>query len=553
MRDAETKDIEDIARKTIEIDRSIQETRIRMRPYTVGSGMLTVRKYGTCHVLARIAESCGLREDLRNAYGDYGDCILATAISHMQSSAYPTSVSEEMAENFSREILGIQDRFHPSMKDEVVEHIGSDADGRGDFFRSRVTRAGHIYSYDSYIVGENGNDDMGNSDLAMMFETDFDGVPVHFAIDTYESLRDMEIIDDMRIARELGAEACTYVFERPFPGNSERLERLIERGADFISVALPDTSCARAIVDRIGDGEVHERNGKRFLVYSERAGIVAKRIRSMKVPSDRTDDTERMEIVLEDDPKIHYTSKDSRIRMWAFRSDEEVSEPPERTEARIAVIERHLRKLDASEAIRQFESVAGRYAKYFNINLKNGQLELSVKRDELELLFNRDYIVYSRGFDTWEDLMDCLDGGRAFDDALSVMRGNLRMDGTDLMDNKEIGESMISFVALILWCELSNRLSRAGFTEPIPVVIRWLDTILAKGDGVRWTLIGQTPRTRRILTSLDAPLPKSIEMTSMNHGKRRSRMVKRYILDSRSNSFSNVLDGLHPMDSRRYF
>ena len=95
-------DFDHINRRARDIDRSLEETRLRMRPYTVGSGILSAKKFGTCHALIRIAESCGLRDDLREAYGQYGDWALSSAVSILQSGAYPTSFEEEMEGNYEK-------------------------------------------------------------------------------------------------------------------------------------------------------------------------------------------------------------------------------------------------------------------------------------------------------------------------------------------------------------------------------------------------------------------------------------------------------------------
>ena len=506
-------DFDHINRRARDIDRSLEETRLRMRPYTVGSGILSAKKFGTCHALIHIAESCGLRDDLREAYGQYGDWALSSAVSILQSGAYPTSFEEEMEGNMSREILGIEDVFHPSMIDELLQRLGSDAEGRGRLFSLRIARAPQIYSYDSSIVGEDGSTVFGDADLVLMFETDRDGVPVHFTIDLYKSLREMEMIDYMRIMRELGADRCTYVYERTYPGCAAWIERMVERGAEFITTALPDTPCAVKVAEMIDEGELHERHGMTYRVRSVEAGIVAKHIRGLREAPERTDDTDTMEIVPEGDMKIRSSRPQDRITVWAFRREDEETEKPERTMARIAVIERHLRKLGPEEAVRQFREVAGRYARFFDIGLDDGELRLSVKQDELNVVLNGVTVLYTRGFGTWEEVMDCLESGRAFDEGMAMLREDLMIDRIDLFEEKEQGKAMLRFIALILWCEISNRLSDAGYSDPLIDVIRWLDTILARGDGIVWQAVGATPRTRRILSALDAPLPKSPMMT----------------------------------------
>lgn len=40
---------------------------------TPRSGNLNVRRFGASYALESISESCGLREDLRNSFGEHGD------------------------------------------------------------------------------------------------------------------------------------------------------------------------------------------------------------------------------------------------------------------------------------------------------------------------------------------------------------------------------------------------------------------------------------------------------------------------------------------------
>ena len=276
-------------------------------------------------------------------------------------------------------------------------------------------------------------------------------------------------------------------------------------------------------ITRMGDGR-RVRMTKEQIMSDIVAGM-ADGADAAQVPELSQDEMERIcEIVSDGDPKIHTYRPQDRITVWAFRREDD--EEPERLMARITVIERHLRKLDPAEAVRQFRDVAGRYARFFDIGIRDGRLRLSVKQDELDVALNGVKVLNTRGFETWDDVMDCLENGRAFDEAISMLREDLMIDRINLLEEKEHGMSMIRLIALILWCEMSNRLTDAGYSDPLVDVIRWLDTVIARGDGIVWQTVGATPRTRRMLSALDAPLPKSPMMTLRHRARYDSTEMK---------------------------
>lgn len=459
---------------------SLSEMNKRMRSYSVGAGGLVIRKYGTAHALMGISESCGLRSDLREAYGNDGDMILACAISLVQCSAYPTTLAETMSENISTDVLGATGLLTPDGISDFCNEIGGRTDDLRKLFRLRIARASNVYIYDRSSIVLKGEEDASTISIGV----DENGMPVHFSVDAGIQTEEDELYS-------LGASECIHIFEMPMDDKTQILDTLLLRdGSRFVS-AIP-ASAYHAIMNGTESPDEHiiRRDGVNYIVSSESVEFADGRL------------------IRDDEVSQSTASGAGDLVAWNYHREGEDSEDPSRVMARISVIERRLRKIAPEEAIRQFRTIAGRYARFFDISMVDGAISISVRWDDLDQYLQRYHTVITRGFDTWEEAMDCLEGRRPLEIGVEQFGRNLTDSPHGTATTAFRGEAVIHFVALTLWCEISDRLTNTGHDEPVPRIIRWLDTILAKGNGAEWHITGITPRTRSLLLALDTPMPK---------------------------------------------
>ena len=490
------------------ITRELEAIRERSRG-SMRFGHSIVKRLGGSYVLVKISESSGIRYDLNRAFGKYGDWIVSGAVSMILTPNYAKSAHPDFVTNMARELLGITDSFEPSMVTDLLPKTGLNKQAAEAVMSSRISRAKNILVTDTPFLGE--YEESQDDDLrSMWISTDEQGIPVHYTTDTIGGLKELGLDGYQNNLRILGAKDRIFILEKR-TGNADLYERLIERGSKFISLPKVHTTCIENISTKISEhGTIIERNGKQFMVYSTNVAVVSKRVRNNPVDPEDNDNTDTLDIVTDEDPRFSESLPDHRFNLWAFKPLEDSGVDRERTERRIAVIERRLRKLDPQDAMDQFQETTGSLARFFHIELKNGELILDIKRKDLDLYLNQTcHTMFSYGFDSWNTMMDTFDSRMKFDTALKALNGKLEVTSEFIDEGADRGRRFTLFVAMILWCTVAQKLKEANIDVDVDTAMEWLDSVMAFGDGITWKVVGITPRNRKVMSALGVKPPKS--------------------------------------------
>lgn len=503
---------DDVTRRLLEdadaITRELDEIRDRSR----GAMRFSVsqsKKLGSAYILLSLAESDGLRDDLYESFGKYGDWMLAEAVSMILAQDDVTGIPD-LESNMSRELLGIIDSMDPSMAVQLMRDIGRMEGSMETLFSKRLARSEGVLVADTPYIGEFGDMEADDDENGYWISCNESGIPVHFISGTMRELREYGFDRYQNEITKLGAKERTFILEKR-TGNADLYERLIERGSRFISVSKSRTSCTLKVAEKIGTkSTMHKVDGIPYAVYSSRVSIVTRRVRNLPSDPEENDDTDTLDIVTDGDPRFHESPPKYRFTMWAFRPLNHKNIDPARMERKISVIERRLRSLDPKEAMEQFEETAGSLAKFFHISLVDGKLDLEVKRRELDLyLEQRPSVFFSYGFDTWENVVEAFGSRQGFDRALSALRGQLRTKVSIDDPDVDKGRVCIRFIALIMWCILGREMDEAGMDEDVGTLLDRLNSVRAVGDGLSWRVVGQTPRNRSTMTALGLKHPRN--------------------------------------------
>ena len=488
------------------ISRELNEIKERSRGSMRFSTSLA-KKLGSSYVLLSVAESEGLRDDLFDSFGRYGDWMLAMAVSMIRAPIDSTS-APDLESNMSRELLGIIDGMDQSLIGEFFRKVGSMDYSMEELFRRRVSRSGKVLVADTPYIGEFGDVEAIDNEPGYWVSCDEKGIPVHYLSGTMRDLREYGFDRYQNDIRMLGAKQRTFILEKR-TGNADLYDRLIERDSRFVSVSKSRTPCTLNAADRLRTmGAIHRRAGVSYSVYSTAVAIVAKRIRKPPAEPDEDDCTDTMDIVTDGDPRFRESPPKLRFRMWAFNEMRESAIDRDRMERKISVIERRLRTLPPQDAMDQFQETAGSLSRFFNISVKDGTLDLEVRRRELDMYLDQTPLVYfSHGFETWEEMMDAFEQRKAFDTAMSALQGQLRVKIAVADPDFDRGRTYVRFVALVTWCLLARRLEEAGIDEDVGTVLDWLDSVRAVGDGITWRTVGLTPRNRSTMVRIGVKPP----------------------------------------------
>ena len=515
------------------VAREIDEIRSRSR-CSMRFGHTVAKNLGASYALVSLADSCGLREGLTEAYGDRGDWILSMAVSMMIASDGCGGFVPNPETNMSRELLGIPESEYQSMP-RFLRAIGREDDSDLiRFLRSWASSAEEAMVYDGSLIPLTGGAVPGDDDLCMGFVIDPDGIPIMYAVAPRGSFENPQIDRFISRMEFIGIRRCNFIFERR-TGSPERYRSMVRHGIRFISKDCSRYSCCGDVSEYLQEsGKEFVSRGKRYLVASREVAVV----------EDGSD------MVTHRDPRFQTVPDSERFRMWIVKGEDAMRTDRARVERRISVIERRLRSLGPKQALEQFQETAGSLSRFFRIGVSDGCLDLEVRRDELEAYLDQSpETVYSNGFDTWEEASDAFDLRGSFDRVGEAMGEMLRLVRFQGDEGCAEGRDVVRFVSMILWCTMSSKLEAAGMHTPIPTVLERLDSIKAVGDGSDWKVMGVTPGDRMIFQALGIRVPKTLhtprraavrdhrsrpERTSREYASPRSRNMLRMCFSVKS-------------------
>lgn len=464
-----------------------------------------------------------MREDLFRSFGAEGDAVLACAIAQALSGGPFTDVGDTMEGCMVRELMGIGKSFASPRLSEKTRMLGSAFHNTEDLFERRLARAGGLLSYDLTSVsthssiggwGEWGYNRDGESlkQMNIGLITDKKGVPAMFEM--YPgSISDVSTLErTVDRVKEMGKGDCVMVMDHIF-GSAGNLEYMIANGYSFVLPGKKGTRCVKSLISKLvkrrHDADLWKmHDGTAYTVLEAEVAIVPKRR-----PSDEdedSNDTREYELVLDDDERFRDVPEDMRMKAYACHDSKRSAEELNTLMAALHGIEQKLRKMDPYAAVNGLKKVAGGYAKYFDLSVRDGELNIERRNNAMSFVYNRGgtFVMFSNGLDSWDDMMACYDCRAYAEQAFDLLKNELDGGRWRVSDPETArGRLIIKFVALILWCTVSAELRKEKKPEPVRTVLQSLDNILAVGSGDRWRVLEITKKNRTAMTSFGIGVP----------------------------------------------
>lgn len=506
---------------------------------------LTGRRFGGSYLLLDIAEQIGLREDLFVSFGLEGERVLACAVAQALSGGPLSSTEDTVDGCMIRELQGIKGSFSSPRMSEFTKLMGDAYGNLEELFERRLKRTDGALSYDLTSASSNShirewaewghnrdNEKMRQMNIGLI--TDKQGVPAMFEL--YPgSIADVRTLErTVERVQELKGTQCTMVMDRGF-GSAANLKYMLENGLSFVIPGKRGTKCVKSLMSSLVKSKTHAdglmiHDKRTYSVYESKAAVVPK-AKKDDPEDDDSNDTAEYELILPDDPRFADIPDSMVMTAHACYDPGKAADDMNSSYEAILNIEKKLNAMDPYSAIRDMKKVAGPYAKYFDLSL-DGEEKLVVerKRNALSFSMNRNgmFVMFSKGLDSWEDMMSCYDCRtyveQAFDALKNELDGN-RWRVSDPMTAK--GRLVIKFVALILWCTIAKILRENKSNEPVRTVLQSMDNILAVGCGEKWKVLEITKRNRNLMEMFGLKQP----------GKRLMLNDRQYIPQS-------VIDGM---------
>lgn len=485
---------------------------------------------GASYGLVKVAESCGLRDDLFGSFGHDGDRLLAAAIAQILTGGPMSSTEPEMEGNMVRQLLGIADSFSSPRISEFTLRLGESYACMEQLFELRTARAQGLLAYDitsvsTYSELEHWADWGHNRDHEKLKQmniglvTDRKGIPTLFELypgpiaDVSTLQRTVERI------RSFGGRTSTLVMDRGF-GSANNLRFLMESGTPFVIPGKRQTKCVKSLMSeliRVRDDpdRVMIHGDTVYSVVEAEVAIVPKG-RPSDPDTDETNDTRDYELVLSDDPRFTGVPESMRMKAHACFDAKGAADERDKMQKALKGIEAKLLKMDPWAAVNSLKAVAGGYAKYFDLKVEDGSLVINRKRNAVSFAMNREgmFVMFSHGVGSWEEMMTDYDCRAYVEQAFDVLKNDLDGDRWRTSDPQTAkGRLLVKFVSLILWFTVMDRIRGLKDRMTVQSALQTLDTVMAIGDGTRWRVTEMTAKSRRLLDVLGVPHPKQVIMT----------------------------------------
>lgn len=474
-----------------------------------------------------LAESCGLREDLFEAFGEDGDRLLAAAVAQILTGGPMSSTELELDGDMACQLLGIADSFSSPRMSELASRLGSATACLERLFELRTARARGLLAYDITSVsthsGLDGWGDWGhNRDGERLRQMNIGLVTDGRAVPTMFELYPGPIADVSTLRRTverisaMGGRTSTLVMDRGF-GSAANLRYLMESGIPFVIPGGRRTGCVKALMSELirsrdSPDRIMIHGDTVYSVLEAEAAVVPRRVPSDPGAGD-TDDTREWELVLSDDPRFAEVPESIRMRAYACFDAKGAAEERDRMQKALKGIEDRLLEMDPWAAVNGLKDVAGGYARYFDLSVEDGRLVIGRRRNAVSFAMNREgmFAMFSYGVGSWEEMMADYDCRMYVEQAFDVLKNELDGNRWRTGDPRTArGRLAIKFVALILWFTAMGPIRDAKDRLPVQTALQALDTVMAIGDGERWRITEMTAKSRRILEALGVPRPEQV-------------------------------------------
>ena len=448
---------------------------IRLREgNSLGYGKTTAKSLGIPYALISLSKSCGLLSDLEEAFGEHGRDLLYYATLKAVAESWNGSDVPDSDDDMSRELLGYGRAETVPDRASLLRGVGTADDDIVRFLKLRSDRAKEVYLHDTSLIAA------GPSGPSMVLLSDSSGVPITCTL--IEGCKPESVLD---------------VDFRSLLGNPPYCSRLVVCGSRCTREEYEELRQSRAsFIIGIGSEMLDMLNVNSF---SQSTGEM------------RTSDGKTISVSSADVCGDQPPTGGSMQRVWKVCPVGSESVDRARVERRVYTIEHRLRSLPPEMAMEQFESTAGRLARFFDISLKEGRLDLSIRRKDLDDYINpQPMYLLTNGFETWDDVTAGLESGERFR-AVSSAMSELLSDACGTIPEDELrGEVLVDFISLIVRFQMAKILSDSGADMDVPTALEWLGQLMCIGNGSEWQVVGMTPRNRKVLSALGIAVPKRL-------------------------------------------
>ena len=448
---------------------------IRLREgNSLGYGKTTAKSLGIPYALISLSKSCGLLSDLEEVFGERGRDLLYYATSKAVAESWNGSDVPDLDDDMSRELLGYGRAETVSDRASLLREVGTAEDDIVRFLKLRSDRAKEVYLHDTSLITA------GPSSPCMVLLSDSSGVPITCTL--IEGCKPESALDV-----DFGS----------LPGNSSDRSRLVVCGSRCTRDEYEGLRQSGAsFIIEIGSGMLDMLNVNGFPQSSE----------EMRISDGKTISVSYADVC--GDPS---SAGGSMPKVWKVCPIGSESVDRARVERRVYTIEHRLRSLQPEDAMEQFESTAGRLARFFDISLKDGRLDLSIRRKDLDDYINpQPMYLLTNGFETWDRVTAGLESGKRFRAVSSAMSELLSEACGSVPEDEILGEVLVDFISLIVRFQMAKILSDSGADMDVPTALEWLGQLMCIGNGSEWQVVGMTPRNRKVLSALGISVPKRL-------------------------------------------
>lgn len=487
------------------------EKRTKSRSMPLPSKYPVIKDFGSCYVLLSVAESCGLRSDLRAAFGSDGDCILALAMSLVLAGGPGYSLNAELESNMSRELLNLNATYTMEALTKVANTLARDKARMSRFFKQRVERSPRVALSTRTVRMYAGEEGMGGYDgPRYVLATGVDGMPVYMEVAKGDSLDDREVMmATNRIAR---MDASETIATLDIGWGLTGMRRLMDEKVQFLAVVEEDAPMVRRLTSSIS----REDRGLQTRYLGEE--FTVREARLVVVPESSLDAGVRGRVIHSEDGLAlideNYVDGDSRtsyITAWVTRNDSGFEDGKELVHAALTRMATELEEMGEAEARVHLEEVAGGFSRYLDFKSEGGRFRVRVRRKGLTAALNRkaSVVILANRMNDWEGAMEyrrCMDAPQRLE---GIMRSRLTADLDSGNGMALMAWMLVRFSALVMWDVLERRLSESGDGTQVQVALQYMDSVKSEYADSSWRVSMIPPECFRLLDSLGIPAPKA--------------------------------------------
>ncbi len=456
---------------------------------SLGYGKTVSKNLGASYALVSMAKSYGIRDMLTRHFGSFGDRILSVAITDTILGSKTLPAGCDPTTEMAPELLGMHTGDSGPNRDEVISYIGGNPEAIDEMMGEMLATSERVTVYEDSFF------EVGDGRFRTTLLTGKDGVPVYYNLQcSTDGGRFPGISLEGRVRDAL------FVLREPL-SDLNLLKSLCCQNFSFIAVIDPYSEWVRDVTSFESRMSVQSHGGNDYAVRS-------------------------------------YSIRDWSYghvvpMLYTYLPENSCPVDRARTERKIYTISHRLKSLDPEEAIRQFHDTAGSLSRFFDISIKDGNLELDIRRGDLdEYIDPKPHVLLTSGFDSWESVMNILDSAEDFDEVAFRFGESLASYERDGSEVACRGMAFIAFLSLVMRSLMDRSLRQVGSDTDVDTVLMWLDSLKSIGDGKEWRAVGMTPRIRNTLMMLGVTPPKGgIVLRSRSLAKAQAIVALHYVFD----------------------